>query len=635
MAEYRITYNFYRTLRRLECREQCQVLSALEQYVVQPTHENLERVRVNRNDAHLWRVRASHSTQALVSHYGEDTTFEQVLGAPPRNDTVVAPGAGGADTRRSSGLSGGEFRKLLQSPVEGWEWLIFLDDDQRRAVEASFAGMARVTGAAGTGKTVVALHRAARLASRTRTALLPEDRLPVLFTSYIRSLPPILKGLYRKLPNAIENGVEFTNVDRLANEIVRDHGIIPKIETWREVGILERVRNRLFPNGTGTRQLDVDAVYLHEEIECMIKGRVNRDGEFGNSHTTAHELYLTRPRAGRGRSFSPLMRERIWQLYQAYQSELVRLGLMTYADVARMALELQKVDGKPWYSSAIVDEAQDFTEVQLQLVRALVNGRTPPAGRRDELLLVGDSAQTIYTGGLRLEELGGIRGRAIVLRRNHRNTKQIMRAAWACVGGFEVTTGDGGESVHRDSVDMEVLRSGPVPRLVRACDLDDQARYVVEQIKEYCVSTNSIVLDAGVLAYTNEQADYMHQHLRDADISSIRLCRDGPFPDNGVCVATFDRAKGLEFSVAFVVGMSADGQQLPRSPIDAGRTDGGCSEQEALVASRLYVAMTRARDVLHVCFDGQISPLLKAGLGTFDLVKTDTVIRHQRNLRRQ
>src|SRR6185295_6030614 len=108
------------------------------------------------------------------------------------------------------------------APIE--DWMIFLHPDQRVVVRRRFEGPARIRGAAGTGKTVVALHRAAELAHRFEDEE-PESALPILFTTYIKSLPAVFEGLYNRLPNVHGRPIEFVHVDKLARRIVNEAGI--------------------------------------------------------------------------------------------------------------------------------------------------------------------------------------------------------------------------------------------------------------------------------------------------------------------------------------------------------------------------------------------------------------------------
>lgn len=622
MTRYCLTYGFYQGFKRLEGREQAAAFSAIERWLEDPLDETLERRRVSLGDVPCWCIRASEHTQVLVSHHGEATTLEQILGPPRPTDTIAASRPDVADTRRSRTLSAAEIRQLDALPLRDWEWVLFLDEEQRLAVEASFARVARISGPVGSGKTVVALHRAALMANRARTAQSPEDRLPVLFTSGIRSVPSLASDQYRRMPDAVENGVEFMHVYQVAGAILKDAGFQTTLDERAQWSSLNEAMTEVIRVDSPLDRARLTRDDFMEEIEQVIKGQA----------APSADEYCDGLQLGRGLKLDRELRRAIWRLYEVYASKLEARGTVSAADRIRLALEQQRCAGSPRYCSAVVDEAQELTPAQLELICATVDGTEVSRDRPDGVLLVGDSSQRI-SAGVPLGWLdGGGQGSSVVLRRNWRNTQQIMQASLACVGEFEVASASHSHTLRRSDVEMEVPRCGPLPRLVRALDLEDQAAYVADQILEYCAVTETSALDAGVLTYDGSDAEVVQQHLRGADIEFKRIRRAGPFSSHGVRVATLERAKGLEFAVAFVVGASLGGWMHRDTVgfVDAPAAD--LKAQRALSASRLYVAMTRAKDVLHVCFAGQPSPLLRNGLNHFELVKTDAVIRQEEHL---
>jgi mRNA-degrading endonuclease RelE of RelBE toxin-antitoxin system len=77
-----------------------------------------------------------------------------------------------------------ELRRALDFPWD--KWTVFLHPDQREIVERQYAGPARISGSAGTGKTIVALHRAVYLARAN-----PNAR--VLLTTFSDTLASALR----------------------------------------------------------------------------------------------------------------------------------------------------------------------------------------------------------------------------------------------------------------------------------------------------------------------------------------------------------------------------------------------------------------------------------------------------------
>ena len=294
------------------------------------------------------------------------------------------------------------------------EWMLFLHPTQRPLVERRYAGAARIRGAAGTGKTVVALHRAAVLGRRYS-----EER--VLFTSFSRSLCTRLEETFRQLPDAPPN-VDFCNIDKVAYDYLGGGQLV---NTRAVDDGFEAAYQRVVP-GSSIRHFDRE--YLRQEIEKVIKGR-----------NPTREVYLDTDRferLGRKRSLNKSMREACWRLAEAWDRELRERQTSNFSDqlIAARNQAWEQASGR--YRSVIVDEAQDMTLVGMQFVRALVAGAhensVPPNG----VLMVDDGAQRIYAGGFRpvWADLN-VRGSSEELRTNYRNTGAILAAAKAVRDG--------------------------------------------------------------------------------------------------------------------------------------------------------------------------------------------------------
>lgn len=515
----------------------------------------------------------------------------------------------GVGTTLSEALSAEALRKLLTAPIE--DWMIFLHPDQRAVVKRRFSGAARVSGAAGTGKTVVALHRAAQLSTRE-----PRDgaeQLPVLFTTYIKSLPATLRRLYRRLPSVGHREVSFVNVDSLASRYLANAGENARVDYRLEGQAFDEACAQVITPGSRLQRAGFTKRYLKDEVERVIKGRL--------IDTLDH--YLTIDRLGRTRRFDEALRRETWKLSEAFNERLRHHGIMTHVDVARRALQLATENSQRMYFSAIVDEVQDLLLVHLQFIRALTGGEGVSDGP-DKLLMVGDAAQRIYPGGFTLQEAGiEIRGSSVVLRRNYRNTQEIIQASMTCTGSQEVVDMDG--SYRRDEATSDSDRSGLAPQLVEARDLEDQGKYVADRILELYGGDDLNLTDMGVLTPYTQTAKAVARVLEGSGIEVDLLTANSDLSDDGVRVATFHRAKGLEFKIVFIAGMSARG--WPSFPYRrSGTTDAEFDEQMQMDESQLHVAMTRARDGLYLLYCGTPSPLLERGLDCFQRTRTLRVL---------
>jgi len=497
-------------------------------------------------------------------------------------------------------LSPDELERLLSAPIE--DWMLFLHPDQRTVVDRRFNGPARVRGSAGTGKTVVALHRAASLAHRfSRDPDEATGPAPVLFTTYIKTLPPLFEHLYSRLPNALPDAVEFIHIDSLARRVCQQAGqgvwLNPKVvneafdHTWTSV----------ISAGTPLQRAGITRIYLRDEITEIIKGR----------GVDSKDEYMALKRTGRRMQFPAPMREQVWTFREEWDKRLADQGAADFADVILRARNIAR-DSPPAYRAAIVDEAQDFTLARLQLVMALAGieagVRTP-----DSLFIVGDGAQKIYPGGFTLRQAGmDIRGNSAVLKVNYRNARPVIEAAMACTGSEVVD--DHGDVFARGDAELEATRDGVKPRLVAAGKLEDQANFVVERISALAGDELGFG-DFGVFAPKNDQVQKVSRALAQAGVPRTGLDRWSGESSASVKVGTFHRAKGLEFKVVFVLDVSQN--RFP-SPRWRQQSDEEHQERRTLEISSLFVAMTRARDGLFLLCNDVPSAEVVDALDYFD-----------------
>ena len=457
---------------------------------------------------------------------------------------------------------------VLEAPIE--TWMSFLDPAQAKLARRSFNGPARIRGSAGTGKTVVGLHRAAYLARGGQGK--------VLFTTFVKTLPVVLENLLTRMAPEVAQQVEFTSIHKLALGILRDRGTSVRIDPKAaDAAFAEAWAGRSAGGALGSSKMSSD--YWRDEITYVIKGRGIR----------IFEQYADLARVGRRHRLTVDQRRSVWSLYERYDAALRRRKAIDFADVILMALSSVRTKPITGYGAVIVDEAQDLSCAMVALLHSLVGNRP------DGLTLIGDGQQTIYPGGYTLSEVGiSLSGRGVVLDVNHRNTAEILAFANAAVLGDEYADIEGtGQTI--DGV-KTVARTGPAPVLSRHETWVEHDAAVVERVRDVMHLVGVRQGDVGVLTATTWDATTMKGSLVAAGIPAIDLLDyDGQHTD-AVKVGTVKRAKGLEFKQVLLARVKPELLNHD-APAPSSETE---RERRELDRRELYVAMTRARDGLWV-----------------------------------
>ena len=468
-------------------------------------------------------------------------------------------------------------------------WQVFLHPLQRKIVERSYNGPARVSGGPGTGKTIVALHRVRHLVDR----LPPGDGKDVLFTTYNKNLAADLRGRLLELAGRdILDRVNVVNIDSLASRVVGEAepgarrnwmDDVKAVELWEEI-LLELGMEHW------------DARFLHDEWSQVILGQA----------LGSREEYFRARRAGRGKTLNRAQRAEVWQLVEWFTKRLTEANLWTFRWVAAHAARIERDRAQAQghrYRHVVVDEAQDLSPAHWMLLRAM----TAPGP--DDMFLAGDTHQRIYDNYVSLGSLGiSIRGRSTRLTLSYRSTHEILTTAEALLGSAEWDDLDDGT----DSLDgyRSVLR-GPRPSLRGYPSWAQELDGILRQVRD-SQSTGGTPPSIGVAVperrYVTEVESYLNEH----GVPAASIGPDGPRKPDAVHVGTLHRFKGLEYQQMIVAGVS-DGI-LPATRVAGLRdTDPLRYEREVKQArSLLFVAATRARDGLAISWHGAPSPFLPA-----------------------
>jgi len=477
-----------------------------------------------------------------------------------------------------------EFNRALAGGME--DWMLFLAPEQKAIVRHQFNGPARIKGIAGSGKTMIAIHRAKYLAEK---ASLIDKK--VLFLTYGNRLPNIINYLLEQLlgeGNPLLERIECRTILSWCGKFLRENDVQLNIDTsGYGRALFDAIREESKTVASIKVLPRLTEKFIKEEIEHSIKGKM----------LETKEEYLALERSGRGTRLAEGDRECIWQIYENYQNNLNARKINDYEDLTNLAYQLVK-DGKQAgnYCSVIVDEIQDLTEANMKLVRAIV-----PKGEND-IFLVGDGLQKIYPGGYSLNKAGiDISGRGRLLRKNYRNTQQIMQAAQAMMEGVQYEEVD--DEIEDDEIPELSVRQGKLPILGQFSREDYELEWVQGEIDRLIQDGLYTEKDIAILTRWKANWGYVEELINEkkhliVEIDNTAESYFGP----GVKLTTFHSAKSLEFKVVFLVGLQ-DGYQ-----VRSGNASLPGEIQEEYLATEkrlLYVAMTRARDLLYLTYWGE------------------------------
>ena len=469
-------------------------------------------------------------------------------------------------------VQGALLEGLLASPIE--QWMAFCEPVQSRLVRRSFDGPALVRGAVGTGKTSVGLHRAAYLA-RNRPGR-------VLVATFTRTQPPVLTELLGRLAPDVADRIDVVHVNGVARQVLDEAkvpfatGVRQVASAWAAAWARAGAGTALDPMPDGSPD---DQGYWHDEVTAVIKGR----------GLTRFDQYAALPRLGRLRPLGPDERRAVWDVYVAYQEELVARDVGDWADLVALAgVHLPRTSFARRYDAVLVDDAQHLSCSALAMLHGLVGDRP------DGLMLLGDAQQGLYPGGFTPAEAGiDVVGRTVTLTTAHRTTTEILTFAAELVSGEQVVGLDGtlGEADRPRSVP----RHGPKPVYVRCGTDEDRARRAVARVKDVVQQVGTGYGDVGVLCLTIRGMDLAIGALNGVGIPVVLLDDDDRTVPDAVRVGTVRRAAGLEFRQVVMPDVDTSWFSEP-----ADLQGGSALEHHRLRMRELYVAMTRARDGLWV-----------------------------------
>jgi len=456
-----------------------------------------------------------------------------------------------------------------------------IDPEQFSLITRPQPGFLAIRGAAGSGKTTVALHRIAYLAYDD-----PEiDSKRTLFVVFSPGLR-----------NYVSHVLPALGVERVG------------IRTWHEWANEQRVRH--FPKLPRAQRDDAPAVVqrmkLHPGLPAALAEQVRQhpgpsspeqalddwssvlvQGALLERCFERHGSALRRSAID---TFVEWNRRRLDELFDWRAGDSGNGAALEPEDDALLLRAWQLRVGplregkRPLqFRHVVIDEVQDFAPVEVQVL-------TDTLDADRSLTLSGDTQQHIVEGsGFTswsefLAELGVPGAEVETLRVSYRSSQQIMDFSARILGDLR----DAEQST-------QAMRNGPPVEVFRFAASGACAGFLCDALRR--LAEEEPLASVAVLASTPEESDTMYAALSEGDVPRLRRVEHYEFCfQPGVEVTEIEQVKGLEFDYVIVVGASAEA--FPDSPLSR---------------RRLNVAATRAIHQLWVTCVGTPSPLLALG----------------------
>lgn len=493
-------------------------------------------------------------------------------------------------------------------------WRLFLHPDQQEYVDKKTSGPFRLSGGAGTGKTVVLVHRAVRLARKN-----PEAR--VLVVSYTRNLVDMIAQQIRALDPRVrmagqlgQPGITVMTLDQVAHRVLGDangsQGLSQAMEEVVGWGVQRTPDYRSSGaygaspwdeaiEAAGTElphQVAVPAFFQSEYQEVILPALITDERE-----------YLRAPRVGRGTRLGRNQRRAVWAAVQRYRADGLATQSLDWDEAAAIAAAfLRRSEGQLPADHVLIDEGQDFTPTRWQLARACV------AEGPDDLFIAEDSNQRIYGQRIVLGHYGiKVVGRSRRLRLNYRTTEQNLALALKVLEGGEYNLDEvEGEAADHSNERYVSSRSGPVPVLLPARDLAQEYDLVAGLVTRWLKELADEGLSAstlGILTRTKKQRDALVRTLGELGVNAAPVDKQD-IPQGTPAVMTLHRAKGTEFSRVLLFDVSE--ASIPRFFAGSDYDEKAHEDNALRERSLLYVGATRARDVLAISWSKRASQFL-------------------------
>jgi mRNA-degrading endonuclease RelE of RelBE toxin-antitoxin system len=460
-----------------------------------------------------------------------------------------------------------ELQRALDFPWE--KWTVFLHPEQQQWVRRDYNGPARVSGSAGTGKTIVALHRTAHLA---RTHSDARVLLTTFTDTLAHALHTKLKRLLGNEPRLAER-IDVLSLNAIGLRLHKTH--IGQAATASR----DQVRDLMSDAASVVSGQKFSLHFLMTEWQQVVDAWQLENWE----------AYRDVARLGRKTRLPETQRAVLWSIFERVRAGLKTRHLITHAALfSALAAAISK-NTNVVFDYVVVDEAQDISVAHLKFLAALGGGRP------NALFFAGDLGQRIFQQPFSWKALGvDIRGRSRTLRVNYRTSHQIRTQADRLLGPV-VTDVDGNSETRSDAVSVF---SGPPPTIRSLKSESEEIKIVGDWIMEWA-KAGVLPHEFGVFVRSDAQLERARSAVQEAGMALTVLDEHVETTSGHVSISTMHLAKGLEFRAVAV--MACDDEIIPlQERIETVGDDADLQEVYESERHLLYVACTRARDHLLV-----------------------------------
>ncbi len=469
------------------------------------------------------------------------------------------------------------------------EWRIFLHPKQKEIVTKTYSGPACILGGAGTGKTVVAMHRAKWLAENIDA----KQNTKILFTTFTSNLADDIRENLKILCSSVDfRKIEVVNLDKWVKDFLTKNRVNERLIFGDEV---KKHWEKAIQNTILSGDYPIE-FYIDEYEKVILANEINHFDDYKSSS-----------RVGRGIPLNRSQKLEVWNVIEKYKILLANTKTIDGSTAMIRAKEIIALSNEQLpYTSIIVDEGQDFGDAAYRLIRTIAG-----IEHANDIFIVGDAHQRIYGKKVVLKNCGiNTAGRSGILKINYRTTEEIRKFANNLIKGMIID--DFNDGIDEGKGYISFLH-GKEPETLNFKLVNNQYAAIVDYIKKW-IAVGILPKSICIVARMNKQVDDIRRFLQQSGINiyEIKTSKTDKQDMEGIRIATMHRVKGLEFDCVLIADVNngiVPLEKVLNTAID------NISRKELLDVERLlfYVAATRAKKELVVMSYGNPSTFIEQG----------------------